>query len=296
MSESKSENPPLQYTRSFDPHLSFPTLPRTVTEVSRLLAEATREPDALELAEIVDKDPIVATAVLRRINSVYYGIRRRIGSVRKAVMLLGFLDVANVVLTAGMIRLEEAFASEDHAGLFEQVMRVSVGAGQYAREIAGLLDLPIQGQAYSAGLLHAVGRLVFLYNRPDKYAALWQRDGSRLPSIEAESAIFGINHAELGGQAADEWKLPPFIVEALRAYPHPRHLDDAEHRQIATLLAVAVSAIRQFGDGEPSEVNFDPPPQLVQLAEITGREASDIVEHIEQRQGRVRSFVSTMAY
>lgn len=301
MPRSNDSTPSMQYNGGTDPNVNFPPLPHTVAEVSQLLAETEDEPDTLKLAEIVDSDPVVAASVLRRINSAYYGMRRRIGNVRKAVMLLGFLEVANIVLTAGMVKLEEVFTDSGHTDVFESIMQMSVGVGQTAREMANFLDLPVQGRVYTAGLLHSVGRLVFLYNHPDRYKDLWAANGRRPPSIEAEEELFGINHAVLGAQAADNWKLPHYLIEAIRHYPDPAAIEDEDHRTIALLLAVSVSVVHQYGCAEKEdiareEIEFEAPSQLDYLAYVTETDADELIQYLVDKQEQIRGYVDTMTH
>lgn len=301
MSRSNDNDPSTQYNGGTNPNINFPPLPHTVAEVSQLLAETKDEPDTLKLAEIVDSDPVVAASVLRRINSAYYGMRRRIGNVRKAVMLLGFLEVANIVLTAGMVKLEEVFADDEHSDIFESIMQVSVGVAQTAREMAGFLDLPIHGRVYAAGLLHSVGRLVFLYNHPDRYEALWTGGERKLPSVAEEEKAFGVNHAVIGGQAADNWKLPHYLVEAIRHYPDPTAIEEEDHRTIALLLAVSASVVQQYGCAESEdvpaeEIEFEPPSQLDYLAYVTETDADELIQYIVDKREQIRGYVDTMTH
>ena len=298
MSDSEKDKPIGHFNGSSRPKMNFPPLPQTVAEVSQLLAEMEGEPDTLRLAEIVDNDPVVAAAVLRRINSAYYGMRRRIGNVRKAVMLLGFLEVANIVLTSGMIKLEEVFSTGDQSEIFEQTMQLSVGTGQTAREMSEMLDLKVNGKVYTAGLLHAVGRLVFLYNHPEEYSAMWRRGGKLCPpSLEKEEQMFGVTNTEVGAQAADAWKLPTFLVEALKHYPNPTEIEDEEQQIIAAIVGVCSSAVYQYGCAESHEdVEFDPPPQLQQLASMVDVEPEVIIEQIVTKREQIRSYVDAMTY
>lgn len=277
------------------PRISFPPLPHTVESVSSLLSEMGAEPNTLQLAKIVDSDPMVAASVLRRINSAYYGVRRRIASVQKAVMLLGFLEVANLVLTAGMEQLGETLCPEEHSDAFERIMRTCIGTAQYAREIASHLNLSGEGQAFSAGLLHAVGRLIMLHNDPEAYEALWEAEGG-LPSREAESEAFGIDHARLGAVAADEWKLPGVLIKAIRYYPMPEKLDVQEQRLVARLVATAASAVNamQLAQDVESEREYTPTQELAALAEEVGADVDQLSAFIEKKRPRIRSYVGTM--
>lgn len=273
-----------------DAEIRFPPLPRTVAEVTYLVSDDDAEPDPRKLADLVDSDPVIAAAVLQRINSAYYGMRRRITSARKAVMLLGFLDVANVVLTAGMLQLEDVFAGEEHVALFERIMHTSVGVGQFAREIADALSLPEEGPAYSAGLLHGIGRLIFLYSAPDAYAALWH-DAPSLPAIDAEADAFGTTHPEVGAHAADAWRLPDALVQAIQHYTLPERAEGDAARTVAALVCVAVDAQRAatLPDVPADAINAAALAFLARTADTT---PSAIEEVIAERSPRVQDYVS----
>ena len=270
--------------------VEFPPLPRTVAEVSHLVAKEEGEPDTQRLAELVNNDPVIAATVLQRINSAYFGMRRRITNVRKAVMLLGFLDVANVVLTAGFLQLEEVFSDDDQVAVFHRIMRDSIGTGQFARELADGLDLSVEGPAYSAGLMHNIGRLVFLYNAPDNYTALHHAgEDTGLPGVEAEAHIFGVDHAELGAGALDAWSLPTVLVDAVRHYTNPAEPDNETHQRVAALVGTAAVALRT----EDSDT-LRWAPETTFLAGHIETPTSHIVELVEARRQRVDDFVSMM--
>lgn len=277
------------------PRITFPPLPHTVESVSNLLSEMGVEPNTLQLAKIVDSDPMVAASVLRRINSAYYGVRRRIASVQKAVMLLGFLEVANLVLTAGMVQLEETFGAEEPSEIFEHLMRTSIGTAQYARELANHLSLPCEGPAFSAGLLHAVGRLIMLHNDAEGYQTLWDAEEGP-PPMEVEQQRFGIDHARLGAIAADEWKLPGMLIKAIRYYPAPDKLEVTDQRRVAQVVAAAAAAVSdmRLAFGVEAECAYGGTPELDALAEEVDADAAQLKAFVEKKRPRIRSYVDTM--
>lgn len=277
------------------PRITFPPLPHTVESVSNLLSEMGVEPNTLELAKIVDSDPMVAASVLRRINSAYYGVRRRIASVQKAVMLLGFLEVANLVLTAGMVQLEETFGAEEPSAMFDHLMRTSIGTAQYARELANHLNLPCEGPAFTAGLLHAVGRLIMLHNDGEAYRTLWDAE-SGPPSMDREQQHFGIDHARLGAIAADEWKLPGMLIKAIRYYPAPEKLEASDQRRVARVVAAATAAVSdmRLAFGVEAERAYSGTPELEALAEEVNVDVAQLKAFVEKKRPRIRSYVDTM--
>lgn len=290
---SNEQKPITRPNETPNPKLSFPPLPTTVAEVTQLIDEIDEEPDTLQLADIVDGDPVVAAAVLRRINSAYYGMRRRIGSVRKAVMLLGFLEVANIVMTAGMVELEEAFAADSQPEIFDEITRINIGVAQLSRELVKHYNHADYNRIYTTGLLHGVGRLVLLYNEPEAYASLWADNEDRtVPSIEQERTRFGTDHASLGAQAADEWKLPSFIANTIRSYSDLDSVEE-EHREIATVIAAASCAIRSLAKGTFPE-DLKTRTAIHQFAEMVDIDTDEVRRLIEAKHGDIQRYVSTM--
>ena len=102
--QTETSVPATRFQQEPNLEIRFPPLSRTVSEVSAVV-DMAESPDTRRLAEIVHADPVTAALVLRRINSAYYGLRRRFSNVQQAVALLGFLEVCDIVLTAGMLKL-----------------------------------------------------------------------------------------------------------------------------------------------------------------------------------------------
>ncbi len=172
----------------FDFDLQFPPLSRTVAEISDLL-NASGMPDTDRLINIVHMDPLVVASVLRRINSAYYGMRRQFQDIRKAILMIGFIEVSNIVLTSGYVGLKKVTTSARQLEVIERVMRVSIGSGFYGNLIAQHLKLPDKASAFTGGLLHSIGRLVLLYNLPEEYTILCERGERYLPTAATDPMV-----------------------------------------------------------------------------------------------------------
>lgn len=228
-------------------NVRFPPLPRTTSEVTRLLSEDEAEPNLEQLIEIVHADPIVTQLVLRRINSAYYGLQRRVTEVQKAIALLGFIEVSNIVLTAAMLQLQEAVSNPEQEHIFKNLMRLSIGGAIYAQRLAQWLHLPFVRRVFTAGLLHVSGRLILLYNRPDDYEALWYTtEKGSLPPADAERTIFGVSYLELNERAANEWNLPEELGLVLGKLDTPKELPTPELQIQAALVATGSAAAEQL--------------------------------------------------
>ncbi|RMF56339.1 MAG: HDOD domain-containing protein [Bacteroidetes bacterium] len=279
-----------------DLELRFPPLPRTITDVSNLLAQRAEVPDTPELVRIIEKDPVMVTTILRRINSAYYGLRQPVADVRKAVFLLGFMEVSNLVLSTAMLKVRDLLSTERQLRLFDLILQASIGTAAYAQDLCKKLHLPTAEMAYTAGLLHNVGRLVFLYNDPERYAQLGEREtGTPFPLPEQERETFGHDHMRLGAAAARHWELPDEIGLIIGSYLTPGHIKEPGVRQLAMTVSVAASATTQLCM-EPARdaLGFEAKTALRLLARSHGLPSSSLIEHIEAQRGTIRDYITMM--
>lgn len=296
MTETQRLSPAARAGRKPNFDIRFPPLPRSVADVTRLVAEVRDVPDIRRLVDIVNSDPVIAGSVLRRINSAYYGVRRPVGDVHKAVHLLGFEEVCDIVLTSGMMRLQDILPTSDQAKIFDQIMRMSVGTASFAKKLAVHLKLYQQSFAFTLGLLHTCGRLVLLYNRADDYEELWSTNGFGFaPTVTSEQIIFGTDHAELGAMAADSWHLPDFVVEVVREYLTPGHLQDHNLRILGLTLSVSAHACERLClKPASSEVRYEPPAALHLLARAALGDPAEVADLIESRWREVSRYTRSM--
>ena len=281
--------PAIRFSQTPNLNVRFPPLPRTATEVARMLSDESADPNLKQLIAVVHADPIVTQLVLRRINSAYYGLRRRISEIDKAISLLGFLEVSNIVLTAAMLQLRESISTQEQEHIFEQLMKLSIGSATYAQQLAQWMGLPYARRVFTIGLLHTAGRLVLLYNRPDDYEALWYtNEDDAVPSAEAEHKIFGVSYLELNEKAAQEWHLPEDLGQILSTLETPQTLPTPELQLQAALVATGSSLTEQLHlTGRNIPVL---PPQAAMLLHH-GLSESELVERILNIRAQTDTYI-----
>lgn len=230
----------------YDFDLRFPPLSRTVAEVSDLLG-ANGMPDTDRLINIVHMDPLVVASVLKRINSAFYGMRQQFQDIRKAILMIGFIEVCNIVLASGYVGLRKEVNSDAQVKIIERIMRVSIGSGFFANLISQHLRLPEKSSAFTAGLLHNIGRFVLLYNVPEAYERLFRENQDQyMPSAEDEIKMMGIDHSSIGAIAAQHWNFPELVTSLIGSYLKPGQLTEANHRTIGLVLASSSSMAHQM--------------------------------------------------
>jgi putative nucleotidyltransferase with HDIG domain len=204
-----------QLRRVIEGLVALPTLPLVA---SRLL-EAIADPDTYseEIARIVALDPALTARTLRLANSDFYGFPRKVGSVELAVVVLGAPTVRDLVLSAAVFQTIGA-AGADLTALWNH----SMATGVAARALADRAGYRLAGEAYAAGVLHDVGKVVLRQSFPDRFEGIvaLARE-QRLSIAEAERGVLGSDHAEVGGWLAERWGLPADLVEAIACHHAP---------------------------------------------------------------------------
>jgi HD-like signal output (HDOD) protein len=186
-------------------------LPPLPAVAARAIALA-RDPDARtdDLARVVATDGTLAVQVLRIARSARYLRRQPPRTLPEAIATVG-LDGLRRVLVAASVR--QAYRVVDDVGrtLWTHALATALAADELGR----LSGEPRGGDAFIAGLLHDVGRLIFHLADPGGYARLGHADPA------AEEAHFGVTHAGVGGCLAERWGLDDAVVEAVLFHHEP---------------------------------------------------------------------------
>ncbi|MEX1021670.1 MAG: HDOD domain-containing protein [Dehalococcoidia bacterium] len=241
----------IERERSLRPDI--PQLDELVAEVAELQplpAVATRilqlgddhRFSAHELATVIASDQVLTSRLLRLANSAYYGSARRIGSVRDAVVLLGFRTVHQVALAACMIDTPRRAGSLDYGAFWQ----FSIATGLLA-EILARVDARHQDVAFTAGVMHNIGLLALDQQRPRLLAEVTARARAQTETLhQAERALLGYTDTDLGAALTEHWNFPASLCEALRE--HSRPLDDPPPvDSLAATLARARIFARSYG-------------------------------------------------
>ena len=94
---------------------TLPTLPDVAARVMQLSEDPEVSPKAV--AEAVERDPAIATRLLKLVNSPYFGVRGTITSIQQALVFLGVSNLRNLVLSSSVMDL---FNQDGEVGSFER--------------------------------------------------------------------------------------------------------------------------------------------------------------------------------
>jgi putative nucleotidyltransferase with HDIG domain len=242
--------------------IGLPTLPIVVTKLIELVGNP--KTSAGDLDHLISADQALSAKILKVANSAFYGFPRKIVTIKWAIVVLGFEAVKNLGLSVALL---ERFPEGESHELFDrqQFWTHSIGCGAAARLLARRLGYRREAEAFVAGILHDLGKLILIEYFQDKFlSAVRLARSEDLYIAQAEEIVLGVSHAEVGGWLAEKWNLPREIVEVISHHhgPFPDDGDGGVGRLDLTCIVHAADALcrrlRIGNSGDARGPSFDP--------------------------------------
>ncbi len=196
---------------------SLPSLPTVVQEL--LLLVQKKEVQLEAITNTLRLDQALSIKVLQLANSPFYGLSGRIDSVRDAINILGMRQLGGMVIAAALtVQFEKLHGKSLHMDAF---WRHAIACAAAARQLAQRVGLD-EPAAFTAGLLHDVGRLVVDSHYPKEAAQAisWATEND-ISYAEAERLLLGIDHTEIGAWVCRHWRFPAEVIEAIAGHHRP---------------------------------------------------------------------------
>jgi putative nucleotidyltransferase with HDIG domain len=199
---------------------SLPSMPAIYTEI---VAEMqSPDPSIRKVGEIISRDASMTAKILQIVNSVFFGLSRKINSTQQAVMLLGLETIKSLVLS---VKIFSEFSQKKFSWFnIDELFNHSMSVSCYAQAIVKneKMDRDLISNSLMAGILHDLGKLILATNFPKPYREVLtatQNSGHNLWDLEYET--FGTSHAEIGAYLMGLWNLENQIIEAIAFHHRP---------------------------------------------------------------------------
>lgn len=203
-----------------------------------------------KIVEEIEINPALVAKLLRIANSVHLGIRKRVTSIRDAVLFIGLEYVASVVTALEAFHSYSSRVAERYAGLVEEMSIAAVRRAMIAKEIA-LRSQEIENKyaAYVSSLLQDIGLFARICLKPEMYDVFLKTiDLLNMTAGEAESKVFAdVTHERVGAAILDNWNFPSEIVDTVRAH----------HSQTAETAYVRIIQLAMLLDGTTEGYSYD---------------------------------------
>jgi len=213
--------------------------------VAAKLLEMTRNErlSTADIAKVVETDPTIAAKVLTIVNSAAFGSLRRISSIRHAVVLLGTSEIRTIALG---VTLFENVVKRSRESKFDRIFfwKHSLAIAGLCRIMAEQTGYPNPDEAYVAGLLHDIGKIILDASNRIRYGDFVANLGDFLgPIVERERQVISLGHDDIGAYYCDDWNMPDRLVLPILLH-HQRfsHLDLSSDEA----LLIAIVSLADF--------------------------------------------------
>lgn len=220
----------------------LPPMPEVVYRAREIMTDPNSS--FKDIAGVLETDQAITVAVLKIANSAYYGLSGKVTSVRKAAVILGIRNLAQVVTAAStsklMARTLEGYDIES-----DIMWRHSLSVAFGSKIIAALARPELEPDAFCAGLIHDMGKLVldpFIAERKDIFHEIIQKE--EYDNLYAEQHTVGTDHAEISHECCQKWRFPESQSMAIRYHHDPMR---APKKDLACILYTANLITKMHG-------------------------------------------------
>ena len=226
------------YIRQVLQGISVPPQPQIMVDLQ--MEQVMPDPDLRAIAKLIGQDPGLSGALLKLVNSPFFGLTNRIASIQQAVNLLGCNTVINLI-NAQSIRGEltdEAIVTLNR--FWDTAQDVAVTCLSLAKRIG----YHSPDEAYALGLFHNCGIPLMLKRFPNYMTVLEEAYASATDErrvVDTENRLLNTNHAVVGYYTAKSWNLPLHLCEAIASHHNALAIfseDASRDAQLKTLLAI----------------------------------------------------------
>jgi putative nucleotidyltransferase with HDIG domain len=197
---------------------NLPSLPAIAHEIIALADDDLISISKLEL--IIENDPAISAKILSVANSAFYGFHTPVKTLHNAIMRIGFNSVKNIAIG---ISIMTVLNDKDHQGSpdYERIFNHSVAVAFIARLLSKRFKCNIMDEIVVSGILHDIGLLALSRYFPERYTDVINsfKHGDTL--LDAEKAVFGFSHTDIGSWLAGKWSLPDTVSDTILFHHNP---------------------------------------------------------------------------
>ena len=264
----------------------------TLPEVTMKIIALVEDPDstAQDLNKVISNDPALGARILKVVNSAFYGLPGQIGSINRAIVLLGLNAVKNIAIAASLAKL---FRGGRIAPGFEarDLWTHSIASATGTRLLAEKAGLGLPDEAFLTGLIHDIGILVEIQARRSKFVEafdLLEKDPG-MTLRQAEATTLGATHEQFGMALCKSWKFPQSFAYVTGFHHHPWDLPE-KNRALTGLVHVAdILASRLHQGFERDTEHAAPRPDLLEALKLTETHVEQVCQALPDAMEEAKS-------
>jgi len=233
----------------------LPALP----QITNRIIELTADPESTnqEICDLINRDQVLVAKVLRLVNSAYYGLPRKVAAVSEAVALVGMQTLRTLVIGASVYKTLEGLQKKP-VRIYKDIWHHALACAVSSRLIAAELMIRQKDHAFTAGLLHDIGRVILVTLCIEQYQQVFELAEVRgCCLIEAEIEILETCHTEVGKMVAHKWNLPMTLVDPIGYHHEP--FSDCSNQELVQIVYLGniVAKLAGYGSDGCDQVNLN---------------------------------------
>ena len=263
---------------------SLPTLVPKILKVSNDPSSSAKT-----LGQVIKQDQSLTAKILKIVNSAFYGLYRKVGNVDHAIVILGFDEIRNLSTAACLIKAHEGIPSQ----FFQpsEFWAHSLCTAYVAKALSAKRPDLNTEDAFVIGLLHDYGKVIlFQFFNTLFREVLALAAGKKQPLNKICDEHLTINHAEIGGIIAENWKLPGPLAKAVRFHHAPATAHRHEYNIHLAHLANALT--HKFGIGASGNpVPDEPSPESLKIFGFEGVDLQEVWDSLNVDMDTIHGFM-----
>ncbi len=271
----------------------------TLPEVTLRIIELVEDPKstAQDLHNVISHDPALCSRLLKVVNSAFYGLPGQIGSINRAIVLLGLNAVKNIAIAASLAKLFRGgqlcpqFAARD---LWDH----STASAACGKLLVDTLRIGLPDEGFLAGLIHDIGVLVEMQADRHKLIEVVEGlgiDSTGAPSqdmLEIEERVFGATHQDFGRGLCEKWKFPKMLGLVTGCHHDPLSAPP-DSRTLPCIVYISDRLTAELGGGFRLDVpSVEIDSDILDELELSEAQLQNIREALPAHLDEVRSLLS----
>jgi len=262
----------------------LPTLPVIATQVIEILDDPNSS--VKDLTAIITNDQVIMSKILKLVNSAFYGFPQKITTIARAVTILGFNTVKGLILGVSAF---DALKTKEFS--LVEFWNHSITTATAAKYIAKQIRYPKEEEAFTVGLIHDIGKLVMVMNKPKEYKEIMVLiNDKELMPIEAEEQILDFNHSQIGGLAAEYWNLPHIYSDTISHHHRPE--DSTIDPILTKLLFLSDIAANIFIKEKEFPVLLEIRQNIMEQLKFSDNQWQLLIQHLLAKKDEINEFLN----
>jgi len=213
----------------------LPTIPLVLTRILDLVEDHNSTIQDLERAILSDQS--ITAKVLRLANSAFYGFPKKITTISKAIILIGFNSVKNIAIGVSVFAAfqhRDGKGAEEIASGWAHAVAVAYGA----KMLATKFGYAKPEEAFVGGLLHDIGKMILIHSNYEQYSCVLEATAAAGESqLAIERELLGGTHPEIGQILGVQWQLPDSLIACIHLHHTPDQV--SRHQELVRIVSLS---------------------------------------------------------